>query len=77
MRKDQIYFTDGNWSVRYYPNNIIINMAHTHTNGTTYVIPFGHLVKGGLGCHTCYTRAPLSIITVWTFLSWAARDKEL
>ena len=81
----KVFFEDGDWSVKTYPNNQVINITHKHKNGTTYVIPFRYCVttnKGhdtevcDYGCHVCHKKAPESVVVVWKLLSfdtWGTR----
>lgn len=73
------FFKEGDWAVKTYPNNHIINMTHKHKNGTTYVIPFRYCVtkrtnhdtyEADYGCHVCHEKAPESVVVVWKFLNW-------
>ena len=77
--KFTVFFEEGDWSVKTYPSNDIINITHKHKNGTTYVIPFKHCVTKArvhdkqmcnYGCHVCHDKAPESIVVVWKLLSW-------
>ena len=87
--KFTVFFEDGDWSVKTYPNTNRINLTHKHKNGITYVIPFrycitrnkGHNVPIGHnvhmcdhGCHVCHEKAPESVVVVWKFLSWENWD---
>ncbi len=66
----QIYYTEGNWSVRWYENNGIKQLCHTHDSGTIYVIPWGFSKKNDYRCHECYSKAPETARVIWHFLNW-------
>jgi len=75
------FFKDGDWAIKSYPRNGILNITHKHKNGTTYIIPFRYCVtrnKGhdtsvcDYGCHVCHEKAPESVVVVWKLLNWEA-----
>lgn len=78
--KFTVFFEEGDWAVKTYPNNHIINLTHKHKNGTTYVIPFRYQCideelevcgpRTHYGCHVCHKKAPDSVVVVWTLLNW-------
>ena len=70
MWKREVYYTDGDWSVRLYEESGVVQFCHTHPNGRTWIIPFGYSRDAGYKCHECYEKAPLAAIVIWTFLNW-------
>jgi len=68
--KREIYYTEGDWSVRWYENNGIVQLCHKHDSGTTYIIPFGYSRDHDYRCHECEKKAPEGSQIVWRFLNW-------
>ena len=69
-RPMKIYYTDGDWSARWYEANGISQLCHKHPNGTTYIIPFGYSRDNGYKCHECDETAPHKVVAIWVFVNW-------
>ena len=65
--REKIYYTDGDWSVRWYERNVVTQLCHTHNTGITCVIPFGFTRDNEYRCHECGDTAPQGARAIWIF----------
>lgn len=71
MMNPQILITEDDWSIRKYEVHPWSSLVHTHIEGGAgYVMAAGSAVLEGYRCYKCRSKAPESLITVWTLLNF-------